>query len=318
MGFFKNLLGGGSQSTSQTTSVEPWREQVPYLQDVFRQAQGLYQGQGPQYFQGQTVAQPTALQEQGRGLMSGYAANGMQNLAQQAQQANQFSLYDILFPQSNPALAAYQQSATLPLYQGLTEETLPAIRAGAVGAGQYGGSRQGIAEGLAAGRTAQAAGNVQANIANQGYLQGLEAQGRAMALAPQMAQFGLMPGQTMEAIGAAQQQQNQANINADMARWNWEQNLPYQRLREFYGLVSGPFGSTSTTTGSTSGGGGLPGMIAGGAMGAGLGSMLGNPAGIGTTFSGINGAGTLSGAAAGVSNPYMLPLAVLGSLFGGR
>lgn len=297
MAFLSGILGGGGRSgnVSQTTSVQPWKEQVPYLQQIFSQAQNLYEGQGPQYFPGQTVAQTTPLQSQGRNLMRNYATNGMTDLAQNTQAANQFALYDILFPQSNPALAAYQQSATLPLYQGLTEETLPAIRSGAVGAGQYGGSRQGIAEGLAAGRTAQAAANVQANIANQGYLQGLEAQGRAMAMAPQTAQFGLMPGQTLEAIGAARQQQNQANINADMARWNWEQNLPYERLREYYGLVSGPFGSTSTATGQAGNTGGLGGALSGGAMGAGLGSMIGG----------------------GINSPYVMPLAVLGSLFGG-
>lgn len=46
--------GGGNQTTKQTST--PWEGQQPYLEDLFQQAQGLYQGGPQQYYPGQTVA----------------------------------------------------------------------------------------------------------------------------------------------------------------------------------------------------------------------------------------------------------------------
>ena len=49
-------MGGGGGQT-QTQRSEPWAGQQPYLTDLFRQGQGMYQsGIGQQFFPGQTVA----------------------------------------------------------------------------------------------------------------------------------------------------------------------------------------------------------------------------------------------------------------------
>src|SRR5262245_43819878 len=69
----------------------------------------------------------------------------------------------------NPMEQAAIDAAVRPIYQNLQEGVLPQLRSGAAAAGQYGSSRQGIAEGLASGRASQAAGDTAAKIAESAY-----------------------------------------------------------------------------------------------------------------------------------------------------
>jgi hypothetical protein len=83
-----------------------------------------------------------------------------------------------LDPANNPALQSYMAAATRPISENLLYNVLPNVRSGAAGAGQYGSSRQGIAEALAANKAFQEMGDVSANIANQGYQTGLGVAGQ--------------------------------------------------------------------------------------------------------------------------------------------
>lgn len=66
--------GGGSQTSTQESN--PWVGQQPYLRDLFREAQGLYQ-QGPQeFYPGTTVAPFSPHQQQAMDLMTNRALSG--------------------------------------------------------------------------------------------------------------------------------------------------------------------------------------------------------------------------------------------------
>lgn len=80
----------------------------------------------------------------------------------------------------NPSMAAYQRSPYLDQMasritqqsgQALNEQALPGIRSQSIAAGGYGGSRQGIAEGLAIGRSNEALQGNLANLYNTDYQQ---------------------------------------------------------------------------------------------------------------------------------------------------
>lgn len=73
------MLGGGGSSTPQetTTTSQPWSQQIPYLLQGFSGAQNLYQGTGPQYYQGDTYAGITPDQTQAIGGVSGAAGTNM-------------------------------------------------------------------------------------------------------------------------------------------------------------------------------------------------------------------------------------------------
>ena len=69
----------------------------------------------------------------------------------------------------NPYLQDQASAISRNLTQNLQENILPSINSGAMMAGGFGGSRQGIAQGLGIGRTQQAIGDAQANLYSQGY-----------------------------------------------------------------------------------------------------------------------------------------------------
>lgn len=240
------MSGGGDTQTVQR--ADPWREQQPYLIDIFERAQGLYNTQDPTFFPGNTVAGFTPNQVQGQNLMTDAATGGQQNLAQGVAGANQFLLGDVMDMSSNPYMAQAMSAAIDPIYQNLERRALPAVRSGAVAAGQLGGSRQGIAEGLAISDANRQAMNTTAVMANDQYGRNLEAMQRGLALAPQSQAAQLAPGQTLNAVGAEQQAYEQALINEAIARHDFEQRVPWDQLGAYNALVQGNFGGTQTTT----------------------------------------------------------------------
>lgn len=119
-------------------------------------------------------------------LISGAGAGGdlsslLGSNVQNAQGAQDFLLSgDVLSPDSNPYLKQTADAAVGSLADTLNNEVLPNIRRGATSAGQYGSTRQGIAEGLAIQDFLGEAGNVSADIYSGGYGQGLDAYSGAL------------------------------------------------------------------------------------------------------------------------------------------
>jgi hypothetical protein len=222
------LLGdvGGSifGKPSQTNPSQIAGIQSPFLQDLYRQAQ--------QYVQGPTTS---PLEQQGQQAAVDYAGQLNPQL-QAAQGAQQFlTSPNILSPESNPYLAQTAKAATSPIMQALMEQILPNIRSGAVGAGGYGGSRQGIAEGIAGRGALQQIGDTTANIYSQAYGQGLNAMQGGLQAAPQTAALGLLPSQIMQQVGQ-------------------EQRLaPFQQLQNYQGLLGAPVVLGGGGTGGTRG-----------------------------------------------------------------
>jgi hypothetical protein len=188
----------------------------------------------------------TAGQEQVLG-----AVPGQQGVVGSAATGNQFlTSGDVLRPDSNPALAQYMDAATKPLYQNLTEQVLPSVRSGAAAADQFGSSRQGIAEGLAAGRTAQAAGAATADIANKGYQTGLDAMTKGIGLAPQTAQDLALPGLTTSGVGDVRQQLAQAMLGEQAQRYQTTGMWPLLQAQSLAGMAGSLPGAGTTTTAS--------------------------------------------------------------------
>ncbi len=88
-------------------------------------------------------------------------------------------LIDVIDPFSvgdvpeNPYLSDVASRETSNLFESLTNQVLPNIRSEFIGQGALGSTRQGIAEGLATGQTADAAGDLLARLYSDSYGQGL-------------------------------------------------------------------------------------------------------------------------------------------------
>ena len=146
---------------------------------------------------------------------------------------------------------------------------MPAIQDQAVHAGGLGGSRQGVAEGIASRGLMDATGDVSTGVYNNAYNQGLNQQARMMALMPQTLGLGMYPSQIYGDVGAQRQGQAQLGINEDVSRYNYDQNAEYNRLSQYMNTLQGtPWGGSSVTgpdpnassTASQLAGGGLMGL----------------------------------------------------------
>lgn len=274
--------GGGDTTTTTNTTAEPPAFQVPFIKDVLQQAQ--VQSQQPQvFFPGSTVAglSPEQLLAQQSSL--GAAGNIQNQLLPQLSGALDFGLNQALDPSTNPFFQSTVDATIGQATRNFTENILPSIRSQAISQGAFGGSREGITEALAAERSQQATLDAVSRLGSQAFGQGLDVFGRTLALAPQTAQLGLLPGQVQAAVGEQNQFLQQQLINEQIQRFNFEQLEPIQRLQTFAGLVGNPLGSTTVGQTEVSGGGGTGGSLSGALGGAATGASIGTAVpGIGT------------------------------------
>lgn len=177
---------------------------------------------------------------------------------------------------SNPYLVPYGDALTQQSIQQFNQGVLPQIRSGAQAAGQYGSSRQGIAEGVAAGNASTGLGANLANLYSQGYntnqnynlgLGGLALQNQSMnnnfyTTNRQLDQSGAALGNTLYNSGV----NGQMNLgNAQYTAGNTFQNAPMNTLNQYSNMVNPYTGLNQSNTGTNSAGGGVNGAI-GGAM----------------------------------------------------
>jgi hypothetical protein len=273
---------GGTQTTVQKTS--PWEGVQPHLLKVYEEAQRQY-NQPMEFFGGQTYADMNPTQTQGLQSQLNYAQGMMGDInATRQAQMNALNAPDVA---NNPYIGGVADTITQRMNRNFQENLLPAISGGAIQAGQPGGSRQGVAQGVAARGTQEALGGALSDLYGNAYSQGLDAQGRALALAPQTAQLGMLPGQSMYNIGQIQRAEDQRPITEAMARHEFAQNEPWERLAKYSGLLGTGlgYGTTSTTGPNMSGGGSSP--MAGAAAGASMGTAV--MPGWGTAIGGILG-----------------------------
>lgn len=244
------MSGGSTPSTSTTTVNNPGQQELisaglPFLKQ--------FAANPPQLPSGGTVAPFDPAQEAGQEQVLGSAAGPSQGLADVGAGSQAFlSSGAAASPNTNPALQQTINAATLPIEQNLLESTLPAIRSGAVGSQQFGGTRQGIAEGLASGRASQAIGATGAGIANTGYNTGIDAMTKALALLPQTQQAQLAPGLATSGVGDVRQAQTQALMGQTNLYEQYPQLLPLLVGQTLAGIGAGIPAQGSTTTGTAS------------------------------------------------------------------
>jgi hypothetical protein len=141
---------------------------------------------------------------------------------------------------------------------------MPKITNDAVMAGGLGGSRQGVAQGLAVGSLGNNVRDMvqsgQTDLANMyaqtnlgAYGQGLQAAGNAVGMMPEYSQLGLLPGQVAQQAGGIYEGYQQKAIDDAMARWDFAQNEPWQRMSNMNAIYQGatPYAQGSSNTKTT-------------------------------------------------------------------
>jgi len=267
------MAGGGQsgqQTTTRTETAEPWSAQAPYLQDIFRESQNRYRSGGPAYFPESTVT-PFAPQTE-------MALQAGENRAMQG----------------NPLNFAAQSSVYDTLNGGYMNEAIPALSDRVAGdvrqrvdsiynAGNRGPSA-GYAESLGRGITEGLA-----PVEFGAYENERGRQMQAAQLAPGLANQDYVDIAQLGQVGAQRQGQAQNVLNADIARFNYNETMPDMLLNDYLARIGGNYGGTTTgaanqpiySNGLAMGlGGALSGastgaMIAPGPWGAGIGAGVG-------------------------------------------
>lgn len=267
--------GGGSSapsgSTTTTQSSAPWVGQQPFLQGggytgadttvpgvgtilgnnqqsvagTMPAAAELYANYAPQYFNNSTVspftgAQNSALQtlsnpnlasgvsNAATGYSSGTLNNGVGGLQNYAS--------GNMLNSAQPAIDAAVQRAT----PGLLDSFTGGNRLNSPGAAQAVGS--GVAQ-----AAAPYAMQEQQNQIGAAQAQG-NIQNTALQNAPLTAALPYAGAQQQLQAGGQMQQQNQAQLNDQINRWNFQQQLPYNKLATYQQMIQGNYGGSGTLT----------------------------------------------------------------------
>lgn len=210
---------------------------------------------------------------------------------------------------NNPHLERSVNAALQQANTSFNRNVMPGLTQNSIGAGGAGGSRAGIAQGLAMGDHSRNLANTAAGMHNQNYqnalgsylsqrgqdmsmLQGNQQanlQGQLANQSSHMQRLGMMPGMMssysnsqmapymmQNAIGNQQQQHGQSVLNSEQQRWNYYRDRPLNMLNSYAGLL----GTTQ----------GLP------LQQAGQGNMAGyGLAGLGNAFMNMNWGGNNTG-----------------------
>jgi hypothetical protein len=171
---------------------------------------------------------------------------------------------------NNPALTAAIDAASGDVTRNLQRNILPAVGGAAVNAGAFGGSRQGIAEGLAMSDANQQISDMATNM-RLADMQGF--QDRQQSLLSNLG--GITQGVVGAGLGAGdiERSDRQAEIDVELERFARESGLELANLQAFRDLIMGNMGGTTTGT-QTTPGGGLGGLL-GAAIGGGFGGLEG-------------------------------------------
>lgn len=246
--------GRTSASTNQTSTTRLPANQQQNVDRLMQDSLAYYETGGPQYFQGSTVAGPTANQQAGRTAATNYATGQGQNSVNSAISANNYWLNPATLTDfsQTPGYSGMRQGIINDATRSLTDSTLPVLRDQAIMDGQYGGTSQQIGEGLAVARTNEGIAHQLSGLDLGLYQQNAQMQNNALNRSGEMYNLGLAPSMTQESIGGLEQGDQQAQIDADISKWNFEQMAPLLNMQAFQGLTgsAGQYGGTTSTNGS--------------------------------------------------------------------
>lgn len=178
----------------------------------------------------------------------------------------------------NPYLGQQADAIKTSFNRNLSENTLPGLRDKFVGSGGLGGSRQGIAEGLAAARSNEGLANAVTNLYAQDYEnsqnRGLQAaiagnnaslQAQSLGMQNELARlnsdrgfYSTNRGQDLQQLGLAQGLLGAANAGFSglgqglYGLGTLEQQAPWQQLQNYNGLLAPYTQAGATNTGSQS------------------------------------------------------------------
>src|SRR5687768_16966373 len=199
---------------------------------------------------------PSAATLQAQQMMQQYAGQA-QGASDNLNSAVNYGLTGAMDVNNNPHLQGAIDAATRGITRNYTDPNgvLANIRSGSINNGSYGGTRQGLGEGIAAGRYATEIGDVASSMASDAYNKGQDTFARTLGLAPGAMSAGLIPAQALSSVGAQQESYAQMLEDYNAAGRAYELNKPFAAVANYANLINGiqAPGTTATNDVGTSG-----------------------------------------------------------------
>jgi hypothetical protein len=239
------LWGGDPEPQKTTTGIDP--SMRPYVERGLSEAQKLYETYTPKYFEGQTYVSPSAQTESALKMAEANVGATTPVIGELLGQQRNVLGGQYLGP--NP----YLEAALKPAQDLAAKQYYDAInqtRSNLSGSGRLGSGAQVQLEGLAGENLANALVNQAGNAAYQNYATERGLQESTARYIPQLLQSTYAPSSQLLNVGQAREDYSNKALQSDIDRFNFQQNLPYQRLAQFTSTVAGqPLTTTSTTSG---------------------------------------------------------------------
>lgn len=245
--------GGGSNKSSTTTTTAMSPQQAALFASAKPFISSYTAGGGAPMASAQTVAPLNATQLAGQQAALGAAGTQAGIGASSAGAQNFLTSGAALSPATNPALRDTIAYAIEPGIAALTGSMLPAIRGEAVTTGNFGSSRQGIAEQGAISDALRQALGTAATISTSGYNTGLGAMTDALKTTGLTQSAQTAPAATISAVGEAQQAQSQAELDAANYAAQYNAMQPLITAQQLLGLLGMTPGGSATATSKTPG-----------------------------------------------------------------
>lgn len=251
--------GSNPTNVTTTTAAEPSEFVRPYLTEAFDQAQNLFQSEVPNFYPNQTYTDFSPETETALQLATARAINNPLLNSSQSE-INNILQGNYLNPASNPYSTALYNQIAGDVTSGVQSQFSKAGRLGSAA------NQSVLAEEL---------GKVANQVYGDQYNRERDRMFQATQLAPQLAAADYQDIQALGGVGQTREAMEMAKIQDAMSRFDFEQQKPYYKLREYLASIGSPYAQTTNVTkpvfrntGAGLLGGALQGMnIAGGISG---------------------------------------------------
>ena len=257
--------GGGGSSTTVTKS-DPWKGQQPYLLQGFQAAQSNFNSGGPQYYNGSTVAAQSPTTQAAYQQMTNQVTNNPLQAASAAEVQKELN-GDYL--NGNPYLDAEFKAGTQAIDNNYND-MVNGQTASFAGGNRTGSGMQAFMQDRANQTLSTGLNNLYAQTYGANYDTERANQVAAIGAAGTVQNQGITNANELGTVGSAQDQYAQSLTDADVNKWNYNQNLPYNNVSQYLGLINGSYGQSGSTTTPLTGQSLLGNLLGGAALGAGV------------------------------------------------
>ena len=245
----REFKGGGGGSTTETTqNIDP--AILPYITYGLDEAKGLYKSDSPNYYGGDTYV-PASTQTSDALAMAEAKARAGSPLLPAAESQALSTISGDRLSAGNPYFSAMMANAAAPVVRELND-AMGNISSKSAMSGRYGSNAQTRMEADASRNLAESLAAKSAELAYSNYGAERARQDAAIANAGNLVGQGYSDINQLAKVGQTNEQYAKDKLNADIARFEFNENKDYNKLESYLSAAYGapaPVNQTSTSSG---------------------------------------------------------------------